>query len=59
MDISPYLAPGKRAHLAGIGGAEKIIAVNTDPNAPIFSVSDVKIVGDGLEIVQELVKKLS
>ena len=50
---------GAIQHLAGIGGAEKIIAVNTDPNAPIFSVSDVKIVGDGLEIVNELVRKLS
>lgn len=49
---------GAIQHLAGIGGAEKIIAVNTDPQAPIFSVSDVKVVGDGLEIAQELLRQL-
>ena len=61
--VSPKLlvsigVSGAIQHLAGIGGAEKIIAVNTDPQAPIFSVSDVKVVGDGLEILRELIRQL-
>ena len=44
--------------LAGIGGAETIIAVNNDPKAPIFGVSDVAVVGDCVEIVQELLRSI-
>ncbi len=49
---------GAVQHLAGIGGAETVVAVNTDPDAPIFGASDYNVVGDCVEVVKELVALL-
>jgi electron transfer flavoprotein alpha subunit len=49
---------GAVQHLVAIQGAEKILAINSDPNAPIFGMADVGIVGNYLEIVPELIAQL-
>lgn len=49
---------GATAFLAGIQKSRKIIAVNTDEKAPIFSCCDIGIIGDGREILDELLKRL-
>ena len=49
---------GAIQHLVGMQGAEKIIAINADPNAAIFKVADVGIVGDYARVVPALIDAL-
>jgi len=42
---------GATQHIAGAKGAKRILAVNTDPEAPIMSIADYAVVGDLHEVV--------
>ena len=62
--VSPklYIAcgiSGALQHTVGMENSSKIIAINTDKNAPIFDISDYGFIGDAFEVIPKLIDNLN
>jgi electron transfer flavoprotein alpha subunit len=49
---------GATQHVVGMKGARRIIAINKDPQAPIFGLADLGVVGDALTLLPKLIDEI-